>query len=253
MGFRSAFAQDSKLERALVLTFALAEILVHAGERVGIPAVMRPTGSRNVLDKLSNAILHDVPAEAAALGFAAPVHALITGHANERDRRVVLLTAPRFGIVGQTQAITFRIEDQGGGGGTAEVSVRRDGEVLESRTVRIGARVTVTVQIPHALCRRGGHRHQSGSVVGARFRPHHRPARRPHHGQAAGAVTGLMGCRSKVAGCFGRFETRRAGRSGITQFSIQSGWPAYIAPLAELAPLAVTCESLPFLSSTGFE
>jgi uncharacterized protein (DUF58 family) len=60
MGFRSAFAQDSKLEGALVLTFALAEILVHAGERVGIPAVMRPTGSRNVLDKLSNAILHDV-------------------------------------------------------------------------------------------------------------------------------------------------------------------------------------------------
>jgi hypothetical protein len=107
-------------------------------------------------DRVAGAILitdgrvHDVPAEAAALGFAAPVHALITGHANERDRRVVLLTAPRFGIVGQTQAITFRIEDQGGGGGTAEVSVRRDGEVLENRMVRIGARVTVTVQIPHA-------------------------------------------------------------------------------------------------------
>ena len=29
----------------------------------------------------------------------------------------------------------------------------------------------------HALCRRGHHRHQSGSLVGARFRPHHRPAR----------------------------------------------------------------------------
>jgi uncharacterized protein (DUF58 family) len=60
MGFRSALAQESKLERALVITFALAEILVQAGERVGIPAVMRPTGSRNVLDKLSNAILHDL-------------------------------------------------------------------------------------------------------------------------------------------------------------------------------------------------
>ena len=44
--------------------------------------------------------VHDVPAEAAALGFAAPVHALITGHQNERDRRVVLVSAPRFGIVG---------------------------------------------------------------------------------------------------------------------------------------------------------
>ena len=34
--------------------------------------------------------VHDVPAEAAALGFAAPVHALITGQPDERDRRVVL-------------------------------------------------------------------------------------------------------------------------------------------------------------------
>jgi uncharacterized protein (DUF58 family) len=60
MGFRSALAQESKLERGLVITFALAEILVQAGERVGIPGVMRPTGSRNALEKMSNAILHDV-------------------------------------------------------------------------------------------------------------------------------------------------------------------------------------------------
>src|SRR6188474_2143979 len=33
--------------------------------------------------------VHDVPSEAAALGFSAPVHGLITGHKNERDRRVV--------------------------------------------------------------------------------------------------------------------------------------------------------------------
>src|SRR5271165_7328598 len=34
--------------------------------------------------------VHDVPADVTALGFAAPVHALITGHSDERDRRVVL-------------------------------------------------------------------------------------------------------------------------------------------------------------------
>ena len=45
--------------------------------------------------------VHDVPADVGALGFAAPVHALVTGTANERDRRVVLVAAPRFGIVGQ--------------------------------------------------------------------------------------------------------------------------------------------------------
>ena len=70
-------------------------------------------------DRVAGAILltdgrvHDVPAEVAALGFNAPVHALITGARNERDRRVVLVTTPRFGIVGQSQTVVYRVEDQG--------------------------------------------------------------------------------------------------------------------------------------------
>ena len=107
-------------------------------------------------DRVAGAILitdgrvHDVPGEAAALGFAAPVHALITGHTNERDRRVVLVAAPRFGIVGQSQTITFRIDDQGGGAGTAQVTVRRDGETIETLNARVGTSVSLNVQIPHA-------------------------------------------------------------------------------------------------------
>src|SRR6478735_1750383 len=94
--------------------------------------------------------VHDVPGEAGALGFAAPVHALITGHKDERDRRVVLVTAPRFAIVGQTQTITFRVDDQGAPATPAQVTVRRDGDVIESRNVRAGAPVSVSVPIPHA-------------------------------------------------------------------------------------------------------
>src|SRR5258706_2746259 len=94
--------------------------------------------------------VHDVPGEVAALGFTAPVHGLITGHKNERDRRVVLVTAPRFGIVGQTQTITFRVEDQGAPRGPAQVAVRRDGELIESRNVRVGAAVNIAVQFRHA-------------------------------------------------------------------------------------------------------
>jgi hypothetical protein len=93
--------------------------------------------------------VHDVPPDASSLGFSAPVHALITGHADERDRRVALIAAPRFGIVGQPQTITYRIEDQGGGDKTAQVTVRRDGEVVEIRNVPVGFPQTVTVPIPH--------------------------------------------------------------------------------------------------------
>src|SRR5436189_2188918 len=59
MVFRSDLAQESKLDRTLVIAFAIAEVLVHAGERVGVPGLLRPTGSRNVLDKFANAIIHD--------------------------------------------------------------------------------------------------------------------------------------------------------------------------------------------------
>jgi hypothetical protein len=93
--------------------------------------------------------VHDVPADVSSLGFSAPVHALITGHADERDRRVALIAAPRFGIVGQPQTISYRVEDQGAADKTAQVTVRRDGEVVEIRNVPVGFPQTVTVPIPH--------------------------------------------------------------------------------------------------------
>jgi uncharacterized protein (DUF58 family) len=66
MAFKSSLAQEPKLDRTLVVAFALAEVLVQAGERVGMPGLMRPTGSRNVLDKMANSVVHDV-AERASL------------------------------------------------------------------------------------------------------------------------------------------------------------------------------------------
>ena len=107
-------------------------------------------------DRVAGAILitdgrvHDVPGDPTALGFTAPLHALITGHAGEIDRRVVLTVTPRFGIVGQSQSIGFRIEDQGSKIGSAEVTVRRDGEVVEKRTVPVGLDSSVKIPIPHA-------------------------------------------------------------------------------------------------------
>jgi hypothetical protein len=94
--------------------------------------------------------VHDIPANAAALGFTAPVHALITGRKDERDRRVAITAAPRFGIVGQSQTITYRLDDQGVTGERARVVVRRDGDVLNERTVLSGQTVSIDIDIKHA-------------------------------------------------------------------------------------------------------
>ncbi|MFZ0622252.1 MAG: hypothetical protein WAM76_09680 [Pseudolabrys sp.] len=94
--------------------------------------------------------VHDVPADASTLGLSAPLHALITGHKDEIDRRIVLTLTPRFGIVGQSQTIGFRVEDQGTKVGAAEVTIRRDGEILDKRVVTARTDVKFNVPIPHA-------------------------------------------------------------------------------------------------------
>src|ERR1700704_1313745 len=108
------------------------------------------------VDRVAGAFLitdgrgHDIPANAAALGFQAPVHALITGRKDERDRRIAISAAPRFGIVGQTQTITYRLDDQGVTGERAKIVVRRDGEVISERTLVSGQTSNVEVDIKHA-------------------------------------------------------------------------------------------------------
>ena len=59
MDFHSKLTEWSKLDRALVVAFALAEVLVEGGERVGIPEILRPTANRAIIEKMAQAILHD--------------------------------------------------------------------------------------------------------------------------------------------------------------------------------------------------
>src|SRR5437762_8151850 len=165
-GFGDRLAQTEAVRAALAQRLAripgLETRVVEAGEADGETEGTRLFSALGAAladvppDRIAGAVLvtdgrvHDVPGDAAALGFSAPVHALITGHPDERDRRVVLLSAPRFGIVGQSQTVVFRVEDSGVPPGRAQVTIRRDGDTLESRSVGSGEKVSVQIPIPHA-------------------------------------------------------------------------------------------------------
>ncbi|GLK86601.1 hypothetical protein [Ancylobacter defluvii] len=100
---------------------------------------------------LTDGRVHDIPANMAALGFRAPVHAIVSGQAGERDRRVALTATPRFGIVGQNQTIGYRVVDEGApAGARVGVTVRRDGEVVARPIVTAGQEARVDVEITHA-------------------------------------------------------------------------------------------------------
>ena len=99
---------------------------------------------------VTDGVIHDIPPSARDLGFSAPVHGLITGRPDERDRRVALTLSPRFGIVGQTQRIGFRIDEVGDGlGRPVPVEIRRDGEIIDRVEALPGQAMTVDVPVAH--------------------------------------------------------------------------------------------------------
>src|SRR5437870_12058234 len=59
MVFASALVWETKLDRALVVAFALAEVLVEGGERVGLPGLLRPSATRAIIERMAETIIHD--------------------------------------------------------------------------------------------------------------------------------------------------------------------------------------------------
>ncbi len=98
---------------------------------------------------ITDGLVDDIPANPAALGFKAPLHAFVTGHKGERDRRIELLDAPRFGIVGKETTIQLRVLDTSGGQEPVVIHVRRDGNPIADVTAAPGERIRLPVKIEH--------------------------------------------------------------------------------------------------------
>ena len=100
---------------------------------------------------LTDGNVHDVPGNAAALGFDAPVQALLTGKPGEFDRRLEVLRAPRFGLVGGEQPVEVKVtETTPGDAKSVKLTVTRQGEPPSTKTVRIGEKVDIPVKVDHA-------------------------------------------------------------------------------------------------------
>jgi len=97
---------------------------------------------------LTDGVVHDIPSSMAQIGIKAPLHVLVTGHPDERDRQIKLLEAPRFGIVGKDLTIRAEVMERGGTG-HAVVTIRRDGEEIGRRDVPADKPFALTTRIEH--------------------------------------------------------------------------------------------------------
>lgn len=94
--------------------------------------------------------IHDLPDNLKALRAYGPIHAVIVGDANLRDRRLQILRSPQYGIVGAKSEIEFQIEDNPERvaiGANAIVRVIVNGRPQTRIAARIGAKQIVTVQL----------------------------------------------------------------------------------------------------------
>ncbi|MEO0363173.1 MAG: hypothetical protein AAF322_18780, partial [Pseudomonadota bacterium] len=104
-------------------------------------------------DRIAGAILvtdgqiHD---QDALTEFPGPVSAFVTGRSDEFDRRLVVSSAPAFGIVGETVAFRLRIEETGAGrSAPGRVTIAVDGEIVGSTEAVPGREVELTAEIAH--------------------------------------------------------------------------------------------------------
>jgi len=98
---------------------------------------------------VTDGVVHDIPAHAGALGFNAPLHVFVTGREGERDRRIELVEAPRFGLVGKDLTVGIRVQDTGGSNEPVPVRIRRDGVDIATARLRPGLLVRVPVLVEH--------------------------------------------------------------------------------------------------------
>jgi hypothetical protein len=102
---------------------------------------------------ISDGLAHDAPAPDAVPAAQSPVHLLLTGEDDERDRRVRIERAPDFALVGGQAMIRIAAEDVGGAKNTRlPVTVRHNGKVIQTLEFGSGqvADIPVTIDAPGA-------------------------------------------------------------------------------------------------------
>ena len=107
-------------------------------------------------DRLAGAIvitdgqIQDSPKNIENYNFKAPINFLLSGEKNERDRRLIIESAPRFGIVGEEIEVKIMVEDISSKVPNALVSININNDTKKSKAITIGETVVLTLPLDRA-------------------------------------------------------------------------------------------------------
>ena len=93
--------------------------------------------------------IHDLPSNPPG---GVPLNLLLTGKGEETDRRLRVIEAPGYGIVGKSVTLRVAVDDLGvtGHSGPATLTVRRDGQLFRTESVPIGVEQHIEIPVTRA-------------------------------------------------------------------------------------------------------
>ncbi len=94
--------------------------------------------------------VHDVPKSGKPSVHTGPLHVLLTGRRDVRDRRLTIEHVPSFALVGKKAPLRIKITDTGTAQRAARVRFSKDGGTEYSLTVPIGQSFTIPIEIDHS-------------------------------------------------------------------------------------------------------
>lgn len=116
-----------------------------------------PTSRLAGVMMITDGQLHDIPTTLPpSLAGGVPLHVLLAARGEETDRRLRVVSAPGYGIVGKSVTLRVVVEDLGvepgllQGPATAEITIRRDGEPPRQVPVQVGREQEIEFPITRA-------------------------------------------------------------------------------------------------------
>jgi hypothetical protein len=100
---------------------------------------------------LTDGQVHDIPQNTESFGQYGPVHTLLTGRKNEKDRQMKIIQAAAYGIVGQNVTVRYKVDDTTNTRETtAVVTLNAHDGKPETFAVPVGEEQTIELPITHA-------------------------------------------------------------------------------------------------------
>jgi len=154
---KAAAQMASQLSRDKSIEVRRAEVLSPVDEDTGTRLIAGVTSALADAppERIAGAIAitdgeaHDAQAANIA-ALHGPFHALIVGHHNERDRKLTVVSAARYAIVGQSADVVVRVDDFGSNSPEfAQVHLRVGGADAGTRFLPTGRNSTIRIPVLH--------------------------------------------------------------------------------------------------------